>query len=408
MRTAVFICALVVRIAAIELTGAETISFGDGLDYVRTAQSLCSQGVYPERGNLPFFRAPGLPFFIAAVTACEPSRTRAIKYALGVCDALSVLLIFVLARRVHSSVAHAAIAAALAALHPFFIGSVTDVRTEPLFMMLLLAATTLIVTRRAAGAVAGAGVMLGCAALTRPTALLCMPLFALYVLFRRDESNAAWSKRIGPALLLGVAAMLTLSPWVVRNVVRFGEPILVNDAGGFNLWRGTHPELMRVVETQDRALFAKRSWHFEAVTVSQATQVIEARAATPGARDRAWRGLALENVRSDPSFAVRSTLKKAALYWRPWLHPAEHGPRAIVMSVVVIAGLFVLGGIGLFLHSDKRLVVAVLLFFAALWLAHVVYFPSIRLRTPLTDPLLIVFAADPLVRLVRTARRARA
>jgi hypothetical protein len=159
MRTAVFIFALLVRIAAVEMTGATQIAFGDGPDYVAAATSLCVQHAYPERGNLPFFRAPGLPFFIAAVTACEPSRTRAIKYGLAACDAVSVLLIFLIAQLLHGS--RAALAAGvLAALHPFFIGAVTDIRTEPLFMMLLvLAIWCLLRGRRAAGVgwVVGAG-----------------------------------------------------------------------------------------------------------------------------------------------------------------------------------------------------------------------------------------------------------
>lgn len=194
------------------------------------------------------------------------------------------------------------------------------------------------------------------------------------------------------------AAFLTLTPWTIRNVIRFGEPIVVNDAGGFNLWRGTHPELMRTVETYDRAEFARRSAVFETETVSAAAKIVDARASTPKTRDREWRRLAIENVRRDPAYAAKAALKKAALYWRPWLHPAEHGPKAIALSVVVILGLYVLGGLGLIAYPDRRLVLAVLLFFGALWLAHVPYFPSIRLRVPLTDPLLIVFAAGRVVR----------
>lgn len=140
MRFTVFILALLVRIAAIETTGGEQIAFGDGPDYVSAATSLCERGVYPERGNLPFFRAPGLPFFIAAVTGCEPSRTRWIKYGLAVCDAVTALLIFLIALQVHGTRVAAAIAGVLAALHPFFIAGTTDVRSEPLFTVLLVGA----------------------------------------------------------------------------------------------------------------------------------------------------------------------------------------------------------------------------------------------------------------------------
>lgn len=384
MRIGVFILALAVRIAAIELTGAEKTVFGDAPDYLSAASSICAQHAYPERGNLPFFRAPGLPFFIAAVTACEPSRVRAVKYALALCDAISVLLIMLLAGALGKK---EWIAGGIAALHPFFVGGVTDIRTEPLFMMLLVAAMLFVLRKKHAAS----GIALGLAALTRPTALLCIPLFALF----------AWRR----AHVVLLAAAVTLSPWIARNAIRFGEPIVVNDAAGFNLWRGTHPELMQTIETYDREEFARRSLHFESQMVSAAAAVVESTAKTPGARDRAWRRMALENVRSDRSYAIRSTLKKAALYWRPWLHPAEHGPKAIAMSLAVILGLYFFGGAGLWMHGDRKTAIAVLIFFAAMWLAHVPYFPTIRLRTPLTDPLLIVFAAAPLALLLERGRR---
>jgi hypothetical protein len=107
----------------------------------------------------------------------------------------------------------------------------------------------------------------------------------------------------------------------------------------------------------------------------------------------------MENIRRDPGFAVRMTLKKLALYWRPWLHPAEHGRVAIAVSLVVTLSLYLLGAIGLWRSPDRRLALATVLFFAAMWLAHAPYIPTIRLRVPLTDPLLIVFAASALLEL---------
>lgn len=380
MRLAVcFAFALVVRLAAIELTGAETTAFGDARDYLDHARSICEQGLYPERGNLPFFRAPGLPFFIAGVTACEPGRVRLVKYALAVCDALTVVILYLLALQVWGRRSVAALAAALAALHPFFAGSVTDIQTEPLFMLFLVAAIWLVLRERPALA----GLCLGLASLTRPTALLCIVLFGLYLVFRRWRSAAA----------LVAAALLTLSPWAIRNAVRHREVIVVNDAGGFNFWRGTHPEIRRIVHTADREEFARRSWTFEAVTIPAVAATIEARAATPRARDREWRRLAIENVLRDPAAALLWTFERMALYWRPWLHPAQHGGKAVAMSVIVIAGLYLLGAVGLWRHPDRRLALSVVAFLILMWLAHAPYLPSIRIRVPLTDPLLIVFGA---------------
>jgi hypothetical protein len=377
MRFAVFILALAVRIAAIEWMGAETITFGDGPDYVATARSVCVQHVYPERGNLPFFRAPGLPFFIAAVTGCEPSRTRVIKYGLAICDAGTVLLIFLLAQG-------NLFAAAMATLHPFFFGGVTDIRGEPLFMMLLVAAIWFLVRDKPVLC----GIALGLSSLTRPTGLLCIPLFAV----------AAWAarwpvRRPAKGAIVLAMSLLTLAPWTIRNFVRFHEIIPVNDAAGFNMWRGTRPDLLMTVETTDPALFVERSRRFETETAPTAARVIESRASTPGARDREWRRLAMENVRRDPGFAARWTLKKALGYWRPWLHPAEHGTKAIAVSLAVTLTLYILGAIGLWTFPDRRVAFAVVAFFVAMWLAHLPYIPTMRLRFPLTDPLLIVFAS---------------
>jgi uncharacterized membrane protein YdjX (TVP38/TMEM64 family) len=275
----------------------------------------------------------------------------------------------------------------LAALHPFFIGSVTDIRTEPLFMLLLVGSMLALLHRN----FAIAGVAIALAALTRPTGLLCVPLFALF----------AWRR----AHVVLLAAALTLTPWIVRNELRFGELIAVNDAGGYNLWRGTHPEVLQIVETHDHAQFAERAVHFETHTATSAAQQIDAIAKTPATRDRAWRNLAMQQIRSDVPFALRSTLIKAAMYWRPWLHPAEYGPNAIVMSLLIILGLYLLGGLGMWMHPDRKLVAIVLAFFVVMWLAHVPYFPTIRLRTPLTDPLLIVFAAGPVMPLFARFKR---
>jgi len=153
---------------------------------------------------------------------------------------------------------------------------------------------------------------------------------------------------------------------------------------------------MKIVEIRDRAEFRARSFMFETRAVSDVAKVVDARAKTPGARDREWRRLALENVRRDPAYAFLSTLKKLAMYWRPWLHPAENGWKAIAVSLAVNLGLFIFGAIGLWRYPDRRLAIAVVLFFAAMWLAHLPYIPTIRLRVPLTDPLLIVFASGAL------------
>jgi 4-amino-4-deoxy-L-arabinose transferase-like glycosyltransferase len=378
VRFAVFAIALVVRLAAIELTGATKTAFGDAADYIAHAQSICEKHAYPDRGNLPFFRAPGLPFFIAAVTACHPHEVRLIKYGLAVCDAVTAVIIALLALHFFGSVA-AWIAGLIAAIHPVFVASVCDIRSEPLFMLLL----TLAILFLLRGREPSAGVATALAALTRPSALLCIPLFALY--------------RPRRAVAFVTAAVLTLAPWVARNFLRYGELIPVNDAGGFSFWRGSAPETIAIAHEENREKYRELAYRFDTDVVTEMRVDIERVATTPGARSREWLRRGIENIRRDPATQWKFIAEKAWLYWRPFLSPMEYSQKVVAASTIFFIGLYVLGLIGL-IRGGGQAILPVLLFFAAMWLAHLPYQISMRLRVPLVDPLMITFAAGELYR----------
>jgi hypothetical protein len=379
LRLAVFAIALVVRLVAIEVTGPQHINFGDAGDYVDAARWLCVAHAYPARGNLPFFRAPGLPFFIAGVTACHPMAVRAVKYGLAVCDAVTCVLIAMLGvilsgakdplRTCAGGPSPSSrlrmtpggwIAGLIAALDPFFIADVCDVRSEPLFMMLLTLSIWLLLRDRSALS----GVSLALAALTRPVALIAIPLFAVYRLRR------GW--------VLILASLLTLAPWTIRNYVRFQKVIVVNDAGGYNLWRGAHPAMRHIAEIRDPVAFHRASVEFE----------------TAAARLRGvdFNRLALEEIRAHPAEVAAFTLKKAWIYWRPWLDPREYPVKVVIASGVFEGMLILLGALGM--ARFKELGCPALIFFVVLWLAHIPFQVVFRFRMPITDPLLIAFAAS--------------
>ncbi|HLI80788.1 MAG TPA: hypothetical protein VKV03_12445 [Candidatus Binataceae bacterium] len=353
----IFVVALTIRLIAIEVSGANRISFGDAGDYIASAQSLCVQHAYPDRGNLPFFRAPGLPFFIAGATACHASAVRAIKYALSACDALTCVLIAAIALMLFDRRA-AWIAGVIASIHPIFVAQVCDVRSEPLFMLLLTLAIFLLLRN----SLAGSGIAVALAALTRPSAMLCIPLFALY--------------RPRRAHVLLIASALTLAPWMIRNFVRFDKIIVVNDAGGFGIWRGTHPDVIALTHEGDRAKYGQEAREFEVRTIAAARGD--------------WTRLAIENIRAHPREEALFTIEKAWLYWRPWLNPMEYSTRIVAASAAFIIPLYVFGFTGIVRARRWD----VLVFFAAMWLAHLPFQMGMRLRVPFTDPLLIAFAAS--------------
>ncbi|HJQ41355.1 MAG TPA: hypothetical protein VKB93_29800 [Thermoanaerobaculia bacterium] len=371
MKWGLAVLAFAIRLAAISLS--DHAEFGDARDYLDTATALCKTGAYPDQGNLPFFRAPGLPFFIALSTACDPQRVGLVKIALALVDSATVALIVLISGSLWAGLA--------AALYPLFIVSTTDVRSEPLFMFLLVLA--LYGLQRRKPALCGASLAL--AALTRPVALIFVPLFAV----RRPRT-----------FLLAFA--LVLAPWTIRNYVRYGEFILVNNAGGYSLWRGTHPEMARIYSIRDREEYRRATIEFEQRYADRPMQAL-----TPRARSAEWRDAALANIRAHPRVELLFTLKKAWIYWRPWLNPQEYSFKIVLATGIVTTALYVLASFG-FARMERRVVLWVAAFFIVGWIAHLPHQVVTRFRYPLTDPLLIMAASlaiPPRIARFRTSTR---
>src|ERR1700730_17803140 len=246
--------ALIVRLVSIYEYGTSLIKFGDAPDYFSAATSLCSSASYPDRGSMPFFRAPGLPFFIAAVTLCHTEMVWPVKAALAVLDTMSVALVFLLAHELFRDQLLSVLSATGAAIYPFFVAQVCDVQTEGLFMFFFLASIWL--TLRAVRSPVpipflflAAGVCAGAATLVRPIGLVLLPLLPATLVYL----GAAQTKyRIQLLASFAIGAAICLGPWVIRNGFRYHEFILVNDAGGYNFWRGTSAEIAEIDRLADR------------------------------------------------------------------------------------------------------------------------------------------------------------
>jgi len=395
--TLLFLFAFVLRLIAIAVTGPATIAFGDANDYIHTATQLCDSGSYPDRGSLPFFRAPGLPFFISAVTLCNPSNVSRIKYALAAVDSLNVVLIALLAMILFESRVTTCFAGLGALCHPLFVAAVCDIRTEPLFMFLMTLSLTCVFAsaRRARRRTylllaIVSGIVLSLAALTRPVALVLVPLFTMtqFLLGRPAKSEVPRAT----AFILGVS--ITLSPWVIRNGVRYGELIVVNDAGGYNFWRGSHPEMSRIAGIRGRAAYLHAGEAFEQTSAAMAARIDMAHRSFR-ARSRAWFQEGLRNIEADRGGAARFAMRKAAVFWRPWLNPQEFRWQTVLFSGLILSLLEILAAAQLVsMRTNRRpLVLWIILFFVILWLTHIPYQVVMRFRVPFTDPLLIVLAS---------------
>ncbi|HYM80744.1 MAG TPA: glycosyltransferase family 39 protein [Candidatus Limnocylindria bacterium] len=180
-------------------------------------------------------RPPFLPIFLSLLyrAGVEPMGVLGGNVLLA---GFTAWLLYRLSRRVGLDDRSACIAVAAYLVYPPFSAFTVQLVTENLFIPLILASTLMVLRaldRRSTLDHGIAGVLLGLAALTRPTALL-LPI-VLAVPIRRSGSRG-----MQIAALLAASA-LVVTPWVVRNHLVFGHFQPTATSSGRNLYTGTYP-----------------------------------------------------------------------------------------------------------------------------------------------------------------------
>jgi len=241
----VSLCAGIAMLALIyagaKAAGVEPVSVtGDSRGYILLAQNLLQHGVFSLSHHAPFvpesFRAPGYPFFLAALLVVVQSTTAALVIQ-TILLAVAPVLLYILIRPLGERGAFwSAIVFALEPVRLFYSASLLS---DTLFMCALL--LSLIVLLKAVersswqlyalcGALCGAGVLM------RPIAILLPVIYALYALY------SIRSHRSVVAVLLA-AALLVALPWSLRNHALFGS-WNISSVGTANLVLYNAPEFV--------------------------------------------------------------------------------------------------------------------------------------------------------------------
>jgi len=221
---------------------------GDAIEYDIIATRLLEHGVFrtPDHG-LPHgeyaVRTPGYPAFLAA-TYWAADRGFGSRFALLrpiqlALDLATLLLVFALARRLAGR-RQALLAALLYAAYPPFWWAASVAYTETLTVFLWAAALVLLTIgfeRRRARAFIAAGIILGLAALVRPTGQVFALFLLIAVVWVYGVRNTRWLWHFA-AFAVAFAAVTT--PWVVRNSLIVHRPVGLSSFGGLNFWAGNY------------------------------------------------------------------------------------------------------------------------------------------------------------------------
>jgi 4-amino-4-deoxy-L-arabinose transferase-like glycosyltransferase len=198
------------------------LELADGNGYVGTFDVFTSGAKQPTADHPPLY--PLLLSFLGRLGARSVDAQRMLGVGAGT---VTIFVIGLIASRVAGARAGLA-AAALCAVYPAFIAADGAIMSETLFgtLVALSLLQTLRQTRRPTLAgMAILGVLVGLAALTRSEGLLLPPLLAGVVVI------AAPTRRFKLITVLTAVTLITVAPWVIRNIDVFDEPVYSTNDG---------------------------------------------------------------------------------------------------------------------------------------------------------------------------------
>jgi 4-amino-4-deoxy-L-arabinose transferase-like glycosyltransferase len=214
------------------LVNAEQIY--DSRWYLRRAIAMANGGGYSFGGTPTAYWPVGYPGFLAAqFYVFGPSEFRA-KLVNILLYILTTLLVYVLSKKIFKSEMAARITLAILCFYPNHISYTALLATEIFFTFLLtLGAAALIYANGRATMLALAGVVWGVATLTKPQAVLLPILFLV-------ASYTSVRSFVKSGLLVFAVVGLVVTPWLYRNYVVFGKPLLSTN-GGIVLMQSNNP-----------------------------------------------------------------------------------------------------------------------------------------------------------------------
>ncbi|MEX1229684.1 MAG: glycosyltransferase family 39 protein [Planctomycetaceae bacterium] len=400
--------------------------------YAGNAQSLADGRGFSSPGSTvpTAYRPPLFPLLLTALMAFTPV-TWSVAILQIVMGVAAVAMTWRLGRELRLE-RYALLAALLVSVDPILLYFGTYPMTEVCCAFFTTAWCWFVVRatrgseRTTASSVAwtnfGGGVVFGLAALCRPTLWAAGGLYGCYLI----ASLLIARRRHAPIRLSGliahlVGAVLIVSPWVIRNQMVFGTPILTTTHGGYTLLLGNNPTFYE--EVVDRPWGTV--WGGGSLSAWQRSLEMQMRQGNVDGeieRDRWMNRRAKEFIREHPATFLKACVKRFFWFWNPVPLETNESPfsqvarwgvglyyGAVTLLMIVGGGLLVarykpiIGSDAVDRRNamDWAVVVMTVLGFAG---THLIYWSNMRMRGPIV-PLISLLAAVGVQRLA--ARRSK-
>ena len=374
----------------------------DGLFHHDWARRIVAGDLW---GDEVFFRAPLYPYVLALFYAVSDSSIAFATYLQHVIGSLSVVLVYLLARRFFSP-GVSLVAALIAALYWPLIYFEGDLLIVTLIVFLDLAALVIFcmaVERHGVAWFLATGVVLGLSAIARPSILIFVAVVPV-ALFWVGKPRA-WRRQ---TLLVIAGLMIVITPVLVRNYVVGRDFVPIASQGGVNFYIGNNPQ-----SNGSQAMVPGTAWDLHG-TFQGAIDLAEQEAGGPLKPSQVSshyfrKGIGF--IFDSPGDAATLTLKKLYLFWAG----VERSNNKYIqffweefgLGKFPLPGFWLVGPLGLLggvlLWPRRREFALLYLFVTSYMVGVVAFFVNARFRLPVI-PILIIFAAYALYYLYRSAR----
>lgn len=242
---AIVLVALLLRIVVVAADSGYRPT-DDAFEYDHYAQSIAAgegygRSGYLRQGGPTAIRGPGYPYLLGAVYAVSGDSKDAARVVNALLGALTVLLVYLIAKRIWGR-RTGLLAAGFAAVFPPLVLMSRELVSESLFLPLALGAVLCVLEFRRSGRnwrwALAAGALCGLATLTRNTGfVLAIPIaFGLW----GGRERSLRSSLAAPAIAL-VSALVVITPWLLRDAAEFERFVPITTSGGIAI-SGTYNE----------------------------------------------------------------------------------------------------------------------------------------------------------------------
>ena len=377
----IFFLSLAVRLIFVSLFPLDA---PDTPRYDALAVNIMNIHEYTTGGQYIDVETPPLyPVFMAGVYSMFGHDFGTVRLIQAIISAIIAVCVWWMAKQIFKNKTIAGLAGCLACVHPELVVPCSYILSEILTTFLMVVTMMLIIL--AAGTKSKtifflSGITMGLATLCRPVTLLFPVFFILFfaIFGEQRRQTIVW----GLCLLAGM--VLVISPWTLRNYMRFKEFIPIGVGGGANLWIGSYQPWDGDYNYKDRT---------DQLQILKGRSQIEA--------DKKFRQEAIKNIKSDIGGYFRLCIKKTFRFWflvpgsKEVLKGKEPLKILLYMFHYLLLFFFAIGVHFIFKERNKEqrlyalFILLPILYFTIL---HTVLFAIPRYRIPVM-PLFIIFAA---------------